>query len=533
MTEIATLRADAAEAPTIAALQSAVGADHVLLGDADLEFYGQDVHHARTPPLAVVRPGSVEDVSAVVAIAAARGLVVAPRGGGMSYTRGFLADRRDAIVLDMCRMNRILEVNAEDGFVTVECGATWKQLFDALAPLGLRTPFWGPLSGLRSTIGGAISQGAMFLGSGTAGAVGESVLGLDVVLGDGRLARVGAHANARGAPFFRQFGPDLSAMFTHDCGALGVKVRATLRLVRIPPEVRHVSFSVPDARGLFALMADVAREQLVSELFAFDPGMQKVRMKRVSLAEDARALGQVVKAAGGGLKGLAQGAKVVLGGRGFLDEDQFSVHMTVEGRDAPDADARLARVRAIVGPRGREVASTIPKVMRANPFAEVNSMLGPSGERWVPVHGSVPMSAALRTYEALEAVQARHRAERERLSIDHGYLLCILGDRGILIEPVLYWPDSRLAFHERVIEAGYLARLPVHAENREARTAVDRLREDLARCFLEQGAASFQLGRFYYYQEGLDPSAAALLGAIKAIVDPKGVLNPGCLGLGR
>jgi FAD/FMN-containing dehydrogenase len=522
-----------ADSPSIAALRAVVGGEHVLLGDADLTFYSQDVHDAASPPLAVVRPGSAEEVSQILRVAAAEGLVVVPRGGGMSYTRGYLADRRDAIVVDMGRMNRVLDINVEDGWVTVECGATWKQLFDALEPLGVRTAFWGPLSGLRSTIGGAISQGALFLGSGTHGAVGETVLGLDVVLGDGTLARVGGHANAKGSPFFRQFGPDLSAMFTHDCGALGIKVRATLRLVRIAPEVRHLSCNVPDARRLFALMAEIARERLVSELFAFDPGMQKVRMKRVSLAEDAKALGNVVKAAGGGLKGLAAGAKVVMGGRGFLDADQFSVHMSVEGRDAQDADARLARVREIIGDRGTEVASTIPQVMRANPFAEVNSMLGPGGERWVPVHGSVPLSAAASMYEALEAVHARHRQERERHSIDHGYLLCIVGDRAILIEPVMYWPDSRQDFHERVIDAGYLAKLPTYPENLAAREAVDRLRADLARCFMEHGAVSFQIGRFYLYQEGLDPTAAALLESIKNLVDPRGILNPGSLGLGR
>jgi FAD/FMN-containing dehydrogenase len=517
---------------SVARLQAAVGEEHVLQGAADLAFYAQDVHHAAAPPLAVVRPGSAEEVAEVVRIAAAGGLVIVPRGGGMSYTRGYLADRRDAIVVDMGRMNRVLDINVDDGWVTVECGATWKQLFDALAPLGVRTPFWGPLSGLRSTVGGAISQGALFLGSGTHGAVGETVLGLDVVLGDGTIARVGAHANAKGGPFFRQFGPDLSAMFTHDCGALGVKVRATLRLVRIAPEVRHVSYNVPDARRLFALLAEIARERLVSEVFAFDPGMQKVRMKRVSLAEDARALGKVIKAAGGGLRGLAEGAKVVLGGRDFLDEAQFSVHMTVEGRDAGEADARLARVRDIVGDRGSEVASTIPKVMRANPFAEVNSMLGPGGERWVPVHGSVPLSAAPRMFEALEAVHARHRQERERHSIDHGYLICLVGDRAILIEPVMYWPDSRQAFHERVIDADYLAKLTSYEENLPARAAVDRLRTDLARCFMEHGAVSFQIGRFYLYQEGLDPTAAALLRSIKTLVDPQGIMNPGSLGLG-
>jgi FAD/FMN-containing dehydrogenase len=352
-----------------------------------------------------------------------------------------------------------------------------------------------------------------------------------VVLGDGRLVRVGAHANARGTPFFRQFGPDLSAMFTHDCGALGIKVRATLRLVRIPAEVRHFSCNVADARRLFALMAEIARERLASEMFGFDPGMQKVRMKRVSMSEDAKALGRVVQAAGGGLKGLAEGAKIVLGGRSFLDEAQFSLHLSVEGRDAQEADARLARVRELLDGRGSEVAATIPKVMRANPFAEVNSMLGPGGERWVPVHGSVPLSAAARMYEALEAVHARHRPERERHSIDHGYLVCGVGDRAILIEPVMYWPDCRQAFHERVIDAGYLAKLPAYEENRAARAAVDRLRADLARCFMEHGAVSFQIGRFYLYQEALDPSAAALLAALKSLLDPRGLINPGSLGL--
>jgi glycolate oxidase len=531
MTEPASLRTAAATA--VSELQSALGAEQVLLGDEDRRFHAQDVHHEATPPLAVARPGTAEEVAEVVRIAGRHGLAILPRGGGMSYTRGYVSERRDTITLDLGRLNRVLDINVDDGWVTVECGATWKQLFDARAPLGVRTPFWGPLSGLRSTIGGAISQGSIFLGSGLHGAVGESVLGLDVVLGDGVMVRVGAHANAKGSPFFRQFGPDLSAMFTHDCGALGIKVRATLRLLRVPAESRFISYSFGDARRLLACMADIAREQIVSELFAFDPGMQKVRMKRVSLAEDAKALGQVMKAAGGGLKALQAGAKVVLGGRNFLDEAKFSLHMSLDGRDAAEADARLARVREVVGDRGEEVANTIPQVMRANPFAEVNSMIGPSGERWVPVHGSVPLSQGASMYEALEAVHARHRQERERFSIDHGYLMCIVADRAILIEPVMYWPDTRQLFHERVLDADYLAKLPAYAENLPARAAVDRLRADLARCFMEHGAVSFQIGRFYLYQEGLDPTAAALLKSFKQLLDPQGVLNPGSLGLGE
>ena len=508
-----------------------LGAEHVLLGEEDRRFYGQDVHHAGEPPLAVLRPGSVEQLAGCVRIARAAGLAVLPRGGGMSYTQGFLLASRPAVTVDLSRLDRVIDVNVGDGYVTVECGATWKQLDDALAPLGVRTPMWGTLSGLRATIGGGLSQGAIFLGSGTHGAAAESLLGLDVVLGDGTVARVGSHANANGEPFFRQFGPDLSGLFTGDCGALGIKVRATLRLVPRQSETRYISCGFADARNLFECMADIARAGVVTELFAFDPGMQKVRMKRVSMAEDARALGQVMKAAGGGLKALKEGAKVVLAGRSFLDEAHFSLHMSLDGRDADDADARLDLVRRIVGGRGEEVASTIPRVMRANPFAEVNSMIGPNGERWVPVHGSVPLSKARAMFQALEAVHARHRETRERFGIDHGYLLCIVGDRAILIEPVLYWPDSRLLFHERVLDPAYLARLPAYEENLPAREAVNRLRTELAACFMKHGAVSFQLGRFYFYQEGLDPTASALLKAVKKVVDPDGIMNPGCLGL--
>jgi len=512
-------------------LSEAVGASHVLTGEDDREFYGQDVHHAGRAPVAVVRPGSVDELSTVVRICAEDRVALLPRGGGLSYTQGYVCDARDGIVVDLSRLDRVLEVNPADGYVTVECGATWKQVDDALSPHGVRTPFWGTLSGLRATVGGGLSQGALFLGSGTHGAAAESLLGLDVVLADGTVARVGSHANAHGKPFFRQFGPDLGAMFAGDCGALGIKARATLRLVPREGQTRFLSYSFRDAATLFDCMAAIARARVASELFAFDPGMQKVRMKRVSLAEDAKALGQVMKAAGGGLKALQEGAKVVLGGRHFLDEEGFSAHVSLDGRDEKEVEWKSSLVRELIGDRGREVQSTIPRVMRANPFAEVNSMIGPSGERWVPVHGCVPMSEASSMLAALEAVHSRHREDRDRHGIVHGYLLCTVGDRAMLIEPVLYWPDARLRFHERVLDPDYLAKLPAYAENLPARAAVDRIRADLARCFMERGAVSFQLGRFYFYQEGLDPTAAKLLASIKKLLDPAGIMNPGCLGL--
>jgi len=515
-------------------LTALLGADNVLTDETERRFYSQDVYREGRLPLAIIRPGSADELVAALRAIAREGLAVVPRGGGMSYTDGYLPQRDNSISIDLLRLNRVLEVNVEDGYVTVECGATWQSLYEALAPLGVRTPYWGPLSGQKATIGGALSQGSMFLGSGRYGAAAESVLGLDVVLVDGTVLRLGSHANALGVPFFRQYGPDTMSLFLSDTGALGIKTRATFRLVRPQPETRHLSFQFVSAADLFKAMGAVARADVVSECFAFDPGLQGMRMKRARLADDVKTLGKVMKAAGGGIAGLKEGAKLVMAGRGFLDEKQYSMHLSLDGRDAADADAKAAVVRAAVSDaRAREVENSVPKVMRANPFADVTSMLGPGGERWVPVHGVTSFSRAAALFDSCQAVFARHADEMRHFDIDHGYLIASVGTAGILLEPVLYWPEARLAFHERVLPPDYLAKLPVFPPNPAATEAVGRIRVALAENFTMQGAVSFQIGKFYPYQRGLEPGAATFLREIKALVDPGDRMNPGCLGLGN
>ncbi len=124
----------------LADLAALLGAQNVLTDDADRRFYAQDVYREGRWPLAVIRPGSAEELSAALKAIARAGLAVVPRGGGMSYTDGYLPQSADSISVDMLRMDRVLEINADDGYVTVECGATWRSLHDALAPHGVRTP---------------------------------------------------------------------------------------------------------------------------------------------------------------------------------------------------------------------------------------------------------------------------------------------------------------------------------------------------------------------------------------------------------
>ena len=142
----------------------------------------------------------------------------------------------NSLIVDLRALDRIEEINAEDAYVVVQAGVTWASLHEMLKKQGLRTPFWGPLSGLLATVGGALSQGSTFLGSGRYGSVGDTVLGMELLQVDGTCLRTGSWAaGANALPFARYFGPDLTGLFVGDAGSLAIKVRASLRVIPAHP----------------------------------------------------------------------------------------------------------------------------------------------------------------------------------------------------------------------------------------------------------------------------------------------------------
>lgn len=512
-------------------LRQHVGPGHLALDEPARAAMSEDIFARGALAGAVVAPGSAAEVAAVVAAAGREGVAVLPRGGGMSYTGGYLAETPGAVVLDLRRLDAIA-VSGEDMTVTVGAGATWAALDAALAPLGLRTPFWGPLSGLSSTIGGGLSQNNAFFGAGRHGTTGESVTSLEVALADGALVRTGTAGQAGAKPFYRFYGPDLTGLFLGDCGALGVKTEATFRLMRRPAHEAWASFSFDDRTACASAMAAVAREEIASELFGFDPNLARVRMRRASLAADAAALLKVAGAQKTLFSGLKEAARIAMAGRGFLDGADYSLHAVVEGRSRAGVEADLADLRRIVvGLGGREVENTIPKVIRANPWAPLNSVLGPGGERWAPVHGIVALSDAAACWEAIEALFAEMAPAFERHEIVTGYLVTTLSTNGFLIEPVFFWPDARFGLHETTVEAAHLAKLPRLGANPDAAACVAEARERVVDVFSRFGAAHFQVGRTYPLRATREAAAGALLDRVKAGLDPSRALNPGALGL--
>ena len=506
----------------------------VALGrDAETcDYLAQDIFTRGMPAGLVLRPGNTGQLAQAIAEATAAGCAVIPRGGGMSYSSGYVPSEADSVLIDLRGMNRVLEINREDMYVTVEAGTSWRELHQALAGTGLRTPYWGTLSGIHATVGGSLSQNSIFWGSGHHGSAAESALSLQVVLADGTVLNTGSAGRSNAGPFFRQHGPDLTGLFCGDCGALGVKAAATLRLV---PEVEGRAcgaFAFDDFPSMLAAMAEISRKDLAMECFGFDPFLQSQRLRRESLAADAKNLLGVMKSAGSVGKALTDSARIAMAGRGFMADVAWSFNVMIEDRSAEGAAGRHEAVRRIAAAEGgRELPDTIPKVLRANPFGPVNSIIGPEGERWVPVHGIFPHSRAIAALEAIRELFASHDQTLRQHGIGVGYLLATITTSCTVLEPVFFWPDALEEIHRRSVEPAHLGRVRGFAANPAARSAVVEVREQLIKLFAELGAAHLQLGKSYPYREALQDPNRRLIEALKKELDPARRMNPGALGL--
>ena len=371
-------------------LYDVLGPDSILEGEDDRRFFSHDIFEAGETAAAVIKPGNVEQLATAVRMVTSSGLAVVPRGGGVSYTAGYLPDRRRSVIVDTRMLDRVIEVNTTDMYVTAETGCTWEQLRHMLDGSGTKTPFGGPFSGRYATVGGTLSQDAVLWGSAAHGGAADSVLGLAVVLADGTLVRTGSAGTSAGSPFHRNFGPDLTGVFLGDSGALGIKAEATLALIPEPAAARFASFSFRDRRRFVDAMGDVARSGAASTCFGLDPLLQYQRVRKTRLREGAQKLAGVVRSAESTVAGLRQAAAVALRGRRVADVHGYAMHVIVEEHSPEAADAAIAEINAISRAGSRQLPDSVPRIMVGNPYVSLAATLGPEGERWVPTHAIFP-----------------------------------------------------------------------------------------------------------------------------------------------
>ncbi|WP_242088058.1 FAD-binding oxidoreductase [Microbacterium lacticum] len=229
------------------ALSERVDTDPSHLDDARADKSG---HAAPGRPIAIVHAASIDDVQATMRIATATGTPVVVRGAGTGLAGGANAGAGE-IVLSMRAMDRILGVRPDDLLAVVEPGILNAELNRALADHGL---WWAPdpVSREISTVGGNIATGAGGLLCAKYGVVRDAVLGVDLVLADGRLLHLG-HRSVKGVT-----GLDLTALVIGSEGTLGVVVGATLKLRRlVPGQARTLTASFPSVRAAATAVAAV------------------------------------------------------------------------------------------------------------------------------------------------------------------------------------------------------------------------------------------------------------------------------------
>jgi glycolate oxidase len=214
----------------ISQLQKIVGKDSVLSTPEDLAVYGYDATFAEHRPDVVVLPRSSEQVSQVVVLAACERTPLVTRGMGSGMAAASVPFD-GGITLAMTRMNRILEIDEVNATARVESGIVTADLQTAVEKRGLFYPP-DPSSMRHSTIGGNIACNAGGPRCLKYGVTGDYVLGLTVVLADGRILHTG------GKCIKDVVGYDLTSLFTGSEGTLGVITEALLRLVPRPKFAR-------------------------------------------------------------------------------------------------------------------------------------------------------------------------------------------------------------------------------------------------------------------------------------------------------
>lgn len=451
----------------IAAAQTFLG-DRITRNDAIRQQHSRG--EDTTPPTmpdAVVFAESTEEVSRLLALCHAHGVPVTPFGAGTSL-EGHVNPVRGGISLDLSRMNAIEEVNAADMDCLIGPGVTRQQLNEYLRDQGL---FFPVDPGSHCTIGGMCATRASGTNAVRYGTIRENVLRLEVVLADGRVIQTGGRTRKAAN------GYDLTRLFIGSEGTLGVITRIRLRLHGIPEATSAAVCQFPDLAS--AVNTVIATMQL------------GVPVARIELLDEVQMAACIAYSK---LEGLAPVPTL------FLE-----FHGTEAGvAEQAEAVEAMAQDHGGSGFAWARDAEERNRLWKARHDAYWAGIAWRPGKKGITTDVCVPIS---RLAEALLGAKADIEAS--------GFEAPIVGHVG----------DGN--FHTIIlVEEG-------NAEEMERAWALDRqiVRRALALGGTCSGEHGVGLGKREFLREEHGEAALEVMRALKATMDPKGILNPGKLFL--
>ncbi len=446
------------------ALMRIVGKEHVLLDLEGRTCYGYDATNRISMPDAVVFPITASQVSQILRLANDQRFPVIPRGAGSGLTGGALPVE-GGVVLSTERMNRILRISAEDLVTVVEPGVVTGDLQREAARHGLFFPP-DPASVDFCTLGGNVAECAGGIRAFKYGVTRDYVLGLEVVLPTGEILHTG------GQTIKNVVGYDLSRLFVGSEGTLGIVTQITLKLIPLP-EARRTTLA------FFRRMEDATRAvSRILDIRILPSAMELVDRPSLECVAEATgytfprgAMALLLVEVDGPAGSMGEMSRAVQ--RACMEMDPLETRVS---RDEEEAEALWTLRKAIS-----------PSLARIRPHRLNEDIV-------------VPMS---RLSEAIGRFQ--------EIASAHDVRLTTFGHAG----------DGNL--HVNVLFD--------RADPEESQRA-DAAIEAIMRTTLELGGSlsgehGIGITKAAFLPLEVDETALALMRRIKALLDPRGILNPG------
>ena len=450
---------------------------HISIDEMVLQAHGKDEGlNAISPmcPDVVVFPASVKEISQVAKICNESHTPLIPFGVGSSLEGHIACIKKGTVSIDLSRMNKVLEVNAADGDMTVQAGISRAEVNEFLTAAGISL-FFSPDPGQpKATIGGMVATRCSGTNTVRYGTIRENVLAMKVVLADGKVARLGKRVKKSAA------GYDLCHLMVGSEGTLGIVAEVTVRLHPTPKSVLAATCCFESIKSATECVLDVLQSGVpIAKVEILDEMAIKAvnTYSLTSFAEKTTLFFEFHGMSDGAVKDQSEGVR------------QIAIsHSGCHWQIASDKEEREILWKA------RHTSYWASLQLRSGPMI-----------RGSPTDVCVPIS------KLPEAVMKGEAIVREAGL--YSTLVGHVGDGNFHLILVL---DSSNASEMR--------------QASEVNRQIVKLALSLGgTCTGEHGVG---VGKLEHMEEEWGREALLMMGAIKSALDPNGILNPGKMGHG-